>query len=353
MAKLRTRKWLLSAVASLTCLLAAGFYALAQAPDEAKRDRKVAVAGGTFHVLPATLETTQWGWLDPAEPPKLVGQLRRHRRDRDHDARAQQDPARHDDGRDRRAAQGQPRRRAALDDRPDLRQRRRARRRAGDPHPEDRAEGLRRPTSTCPARSSPPSARSPPRCRTASSSTSTSTSTRSRLSSSPASRSTCSRSRARSRSASIPKDPSPRKGGSTDPMAPVSTLRPWKNGSNMDINELQEGSTIYHPGLPEGRARLDGRLALPPGQRRGEPDRARVLVPRDRHAAHRAQGHEAGVAAHRDHDPLDHDRVRRGPEQGHGQRGARDGGLPRRPEDGAADAATRPTRSPRWSATAG
>jgi len=23
-------------------------------------------------VLPATLETTQWGWLDPKEPPKLV-----------------------------------------------------------------------------------------------------------------------------------------------------------------------------------------------------------------------------------------------------------------------------------------
>jgi acetamidase/formamidase len=44
-----------------------------------------------------------------------------------------------------------------------------------------------------------------------------------------------------------PQDPSPRKGGSTDPMAPVSTLRPWKNGSNMDINELQEGTTIFIP----------------------------------------------------------------------------------------------------------
>src|SRR5207237_8994562 len=44
-----------------------------------------------------------------------------------------------------------------------------------------------------------------------------------------------------------PDDPSPRKGGATDPMAPVSTLRPWKNGSNMDINELQEGTTIYIP----------------------------------------------------------------------------------------------------------
>ena len=30
-------------------------------------------------------------------------------------------------------------------------------------------------------------------------------------------------------------------------MAPVSTLRPWKNGSNMDINELQEGTTIFIP----------------------------------------------------------------------------------------------------------
>ncbi len=44
-----------------------------------------------------------------------------------------------------------------------------------------------------------------------------------------------------------PADPSPRKGGSTDPMAPVSTLRPWKNGSNMDVNELQEGATLFVP----------------------------------------------------------------------------------------------------------
>jgi acetamidase/formamidase len=27
----------------------------------------------------------------------------------------------------------------------------------------------------------------------------------------------------------------------------TSTLRPWKNGSNMDVNELQEGSTLYLP----------------------------------------------------------------------------------------------------------
>src|SRR5919197_946543 len=50
-----------------------------------------------------------------------------------------------------------------------------------------------------------------------------------------------------------PNDPSPRKGGvKDDPMAPVSTLRPWKNGSNMDLNELQAGSTIYFPVFLKG-----------------------------------------------------------------------------------------------------
>lgn len=49
-----------------------------------------------------------------------------------------------------------------------------------------------------------------------------------------------------------PDDPSPRKGGAKDPMAPVSTLRPWKNGSNMDLNELQAGSTLYVPVFLKG-----------------------------------------------------------------------------------------------------
>jgi len=49
-----------------------------------------------------------------------------------------------------------------------------------------------------------------------------------------------------------PDDPAPRKGGAKDPMAPVSTLRPWKNGSNMDINELQAGSTIFIPVFLKG-----------------------------------------------------------------------------------------------------
>ena len=49
-----------------------------------------------------------------------------------------------------------------------------------------------------------------------------------------------------------PNDPSPRKGGVKDPMAPVSSLRPWKNGSNMDINELQAGSRIFFPVFLKG-----------------------------------------------------------------------------------------------------
>jgi len=49
-----------------------------------------------------------------------------------------------------------------------------------------------------------------------------------------------------------PEDPSPRKGGSKDPLAPVSSLRPWKNGSNMDINELTAGSTIFLPVFLKG-----------------------------------------------------------------------------------------------------
>jgi acetamidase/formamidase len=45
-----------------------------------------------------------------------------------------------------------------------------------------------------------------------------------------------------------PDDPAPRKGGvKDDKLAPVSSLRPWKNGSNMDINELTAGTTIFIP----------------------------------------------------------------------------------------------------------
>jgi acetamidase/formamidase len=71
-------KRLAAAVVAVVLLLGAGIYAVAQQPyqltplDEAKRDRAVSVAGAKYHVLPATLDTTQWGWLDPSEKPKLV-----------------------------------------------------------------------------------------------------------------------------------------------------------------------------------------------------------------------------------------------------------------------------------------
>jgi hypothetical protein len=78
MPSLRTKKRLTAALTLVVMLLAAGLYAVAQQPyqltpmDEAKRDRAVSVGGGKYHVLPATLQTTQWGWLDTAEPPKVT-----------------------------------------------------------------------------------------------------------------------------------------------------------------------------------------------------------------------------------------------------------------------------------------
>ena len=72
-AMLRTRKTLLTVLAALVLLLGVGIFAVAQqAMDESKRERALAVPGGTYYVLPATLDTTQWGWLDPKEPPKLT-----------------------------------------------------------------------------------------------------------------------------------------------------------------------------------------------------------------------------------------------------------------------------------------
>jgi len=50
-----------------------------------------------------------------------------------------------------------------------------------------------------------------------------------------------------------PDDPAPRKGDvKDDKLAPVNTVRPWKNGSNMDLKELVAGSTLFAPVFLEG-----------------------------------------------------------------------------------------------------
>src|SRR2546428_6205630 len=78
MPHLRTKKGFVAALTVVAVLLVAGLYAVAQQPyqltpmEESKRDRGVTAGSGKFYVLPATLDTTQWGWLDPNEKPKLV-----------------------------------------------------------------------------------------------------------------------------------------------------------------------------------------------------------------------------------------------------------------------------------------
>ena len=72
MATFRTRKRIVIGLGVLLLVFTAGLYAVAQQMEESKRQRAVPVAGGKYHGLAATLETSQWGWLDPKEPLKLV-----------------------------------------------------------------------------------------------------------------------------------------------------------------------------------------------------------------------------------------------------------------------------------------
>ena len=251
MAKLRKRKSLLIGLAVVLLVFTAGFYAVAQQMEESKRQRAVAVAGGKYHVLPATLETTQWGWLDPKEPPKLVVnsgdtvavETMMHAHNKIQPGTTMEEiialrkanpgggphsltgpiwvnGAEPGDVMEIRILKIVPKAfgvnfnlpgkefptiGALAPEMPDgfLRyfylelEKRQAEFKPGiildlQPFPGTLAVGI------------------------------------------------------------DPKDPSPRKGGSTDPMAPVSTLRPWKNGSNMDLNELQEGTTIFIPVLLKG-----------------------------------------------------------------------------------------------------
>src|SRR5919109_625304 len=60
------KKLTVTALTVLSLLLAAGLAVEGLQAAEGKQ------AGPKRHTLPATLETTQWGWLDPNEPPKLT-----------------------------------------------------------------------------------------------------------------------------------------------------------------------------------------------------------------------------------------------------------------------------------------
>jgi len=245
MATFKTKKLIVTALAALALLLAAGLYGVAQQVEEGKRQRVLPVSGGNYHVLPATLETSQWGWLDPKEPPKLVlnsgdtvaAETMMHAHNKaqpgatleEYIAIRKAKPgggwhtvtgpiyvngAEPGDVMEIRIIKITPKAFGFNISLPGKEftvatlpaefpdgflkffyldwEKRQTEFKPGitvdlQPFPGILAVGI------------------------------------------------------------DPKDPSPRKDGSTDPMAPVSTLRPWKNGSNMDLNELQEGTTIFIP----------------------------------------------------------------------------------------------------------
>src|SRR5258706_2949507 len=80
-------------------------FAPASTPEQ-ERLRILAAKGypGTVHVLPATSDTTQWGWFNNAQPPVLHVKSGDTIPVRDDDAFAQPDPARHYDRQDQEAA---------------------------------------------------------------------------------------------------------------------------------------------------------------------------------------------------------------------------------------------------------
>ena len=59
------------AISAAIAVLFAGA-AMAQQPVRGNHDWAPKVAAGKHHSLPATLETVQWGWLDPREKPRLT-----------------------------------------------------------------------------------------------------------------------------------------------------------------------------------------------------------------------------------------------------------------------------------------
>ena len=67
-----TRKRGFVALAVVAALAGGAVVAQQSTPSRGNHDWAPKSAPGKHHTLPATLETVQWGWLDPNEKPKLT-----------------------------------------------------------------------------------------------------------------------------------------------------------------------------------------------------------------------------------------------------------------------------------------
>src|SRR5438094_5006316 len=251
MAAVNSRKHVLTVLAALMLMLAAAIYALAQQASDAKKS-STAPAAGKRHTLAAALETVQWGWIDPKEPPKLTV---------DSGDVVSVETMMHSDDKVKPGI--------TMDEIVALRKANPG----GGPHsmtgpiyvngaePGDVMEirilkivpknfainfnlpGTEFPTIGALAPEMPNGFIKFFTLDPKKKSVEFKPGVNIELAPFPGTLAV----------GIDPNDPSPRKGGvKDDPMAPVSTLRPWKNGSNMDINELQAGSKIFIPVFIKG-----------------------------------------------------------------------------------------------------
>jgi acetamidase/formamidase len=250
MAAVTSRQRILTALVALVLMLSAAFYALAQQTGEAKKN-PAAPAGGKRHTLAATLETVQWGWLDPKEPPKLTV---------DSGDTVSIETMMHSHDKVRPGI--------TIDEIVALRRANPG----GGPHsvtgpiyvngaePGDVMEirivkivpkpfGI---NFNLPGKDFPTIGALAPEMPDGFVKFFTMDLKKREAEFKPGITLDLKPIPGTLAVGIDPNDPSPRKGGATDPMAPVSTLRPWKNGSNMDINELQEGATIFIPIFRKG-----------------------------------------------------------------------------------------------------
>ena len=327
MATVNTKRRIVTALTTLIVIGSAAFYVLAQPASDAKKSSTPLVMGKR-HTLAATLETVQWGWLDPKEPPKLTVdsgdivavETMMHSHDKVRPGITMDEIValrRANPGGGPHSMTG-----------PDLRQRRRARRRDGDPHRQDRPEGVRHQLQ--PARQGLPDDRraGARRCPTGSSSSSRSISRSARQSSSPASRSISGRFRARSPWASTPtirrraRAARPTRWRRSRRCGRGRTARTWTSTScrkapRSSFPIFLKGGLVWtgdsHCRQGNGEVNL---TALECSYR----EIAMQLIVR--------KDMKLEWPRHGDEDPLDRHGIRRGPQQGDGQRGPRDGGLP-------------------------